>query len=416
MTKRLFETATNTYTSEGEKGRGGAGVVYSVVDGEGHRFALKCLSAASSLKRRRFKNELSFCQQEQHRNIIRVVDSGVVVGGKESLPFYVMPMYDCTLRTLIKNGIQEDRVLPLFDQILSGVEAAHLKGVFHRDLKPENILYDRGADRLAVADFGVAHFAEDELLTAVETKDQERLANFTYAAPEQRIRGDNVDNRADIFALGLILNELFTQVVPLAAGHPLIASAAPNHAYLDELVERMILHSPTDRPRSLGNVKEELLRRGNEFVALQRLDAARRAVVPAFDPDDPLQGRDVCVTADVDYEPGFLKVGLQPTPPPAWWQALAGIGSYSFMMGGAQPHNVGFADGKARIPANSNSVDQVYRMFLEWVGTANTEYREKLADEARLKEQRAREQLAREQVAAEERVRVLERLRRITLT
>jgi eukaryotic-like serine/threonine-protein kinase len=74
--------------------------------------------------------------------------------------------------------------------------------VFHRDLKPENILYDRNADRLVVADFGIAHFEEDQLLTAVETKDRERLANFKYAAPEQGIRGRPVDHRADIFAFG----------------------------------------------------------------------------------------------------------------------------------------------------------------------------------------------------------------------
>jgi serine/threonine protein kinase len=230
MAKKLFETATNTYSAEDEIGQGGAGIVYRVHDDEGHRFALKCLVATASLTRRRFRNELSFCQQKQHRNIVQVVDSGVVRSGQEARPFYVMQVYDCTLRTLINSSIQHGHVLPLFDQVLSGVEAAHLKGVFHRDLKPENILYDRGSDCVVVADFGVAHFEEDELLTAVETKDQERLANFTYAAPEQRIRGQAVDHRADIFALGLILNEMFTRTVPLAPGYPLIAAEAPNYA------------------------------------------------------------------------------------------------------------------------------------------------------------------------------------------
>jgi len=169
MAKMLFETATNTYTSDKVIGQGGAGTVFSVLDPEGGRYALKRLNPASSLKRRRFKNELSFCQQEQHPNVIRVLDSGVVFEAKETLPFYVMPFYDCTLRTVIKEGVPDARVLPLFDQILSGVEAAHLKKVFHRDLKPENILYDRRADCLVVADFGIAHFEEDQLLTARET-------------------------------------------------------------------------------------------------------------------------------------------------------------------------------------------------------------------------------------------------------
>src|SRR5271163_370131 len=89
MAKMLFETATNTYTSDKVIGQGGAGTVFSVLDPEGGRYALKRLNPASSLKRRRFKNELSFCQQEQHPNVIRVLDSGVVFEAKETLPFYV---------------------------------------------------------------------------------------------------------------------------------------------------------------------------------------------------------------------------------------------------------------------------------------------------------------------------------------
>lgn len=416
MAKRIFETATNIYTAENEIGQGGAGIVYRVRDSEDNPFALKCLKATTSLKRRRFKNELSFCQQEQHPNIIHVLDSGVAFDKKESLPFYVMRIYAFTLRRLINDGIKHERLLPLFDQMLSGVQAAHLKGVFHRDLKPENILYDHEADHVVVADFGIAHFEEDELLTAVETKDQERLANFTYSAPEQRVRGLAVDHRADIFALGLMLNEMFTRTVPLASGHPLIESVSPSHAYLDELVERMILQSPADRPQSLAKMKEELLARGNEFVALQRLDAARRAVVPAFAPDDPLQGQDVRLTGEFDYADGLLKVGLEPTPPPAWWTAMGNLVDFPFMIGGASPQNVGFQYGKALIPATPDSVEQVLGMFRQWVGSANRKYRQDLAAVASQKERLARQQLERERKAAEDRAQVLERLRKINRT
>jgi serine/threonine protein kinase len=411
---KIIETATNTYALEEQLGQGGAGTVFSVLDSEGCRYALKLLSATTSLKRRRFKNELSFCQQEQHRNSIRVLDSGVVLGAKEALPFYVMPIYDCTLRTLIKEGIRHERVLPLFDQVLSGVEAAHLKGVFHRDLKPENILCDRGAECLVVADFGIAHFEEEELFTAVETKDQERLANFTYAAPEQGIRGQAVDHRADIFALGLALNEMFTRVASAAPGHPTIVSVAPNYGYLDQLAEQMIRHSPVDRPQSIRSVKEELLRRGNEFVAMQRLDAARKAAVPAFNPDDPLQGHDVRITQDFDYDPRYrlLRIGLEPEPPPKWWFAFGKSSQFS-SNGPARPDNVGFANGKAMLPADPNSAERVLELFRQWVSAANRRYKENLANEARQKEAQERERLAQEQRAAEEQVMVLERRRRV---
>jgi serine/threonine protein kinase len=261
--KKVFETARTTYTAQGVIGDGGAGIVYLVTDADGTEFALKCLREPTSAKRKRFTNELFFCQQDVHENIVRVVDSGVFVDGEHILPFYVMRRYAGTLRKLMSAKLAPDQVLPLFDQILSGVEAAHLRGVYHRDLKPENILYDPAGKRLVVADFGIAHFGEDELLTAVETKNQERLANFIYAAPEQKIRDGRVDHRADIFALGLMVNEMFTAVVPLAARHPLIASISPSHGYLDQIVSRMILHSAADRYETITKIKEELVGRTN---------------------------------------------------------------------------------------------------------------------------------------------------------
>jgi serine/threonine protein kinase len=105
MAGKIFETATNSYTEDGVLGQGGAGTVFRVRDADGQPFALKCLNASQSVKRRRFKNELWFCLQDQHPNIVRVVDSGVLLSGKDALPFYVMPIYDGTLRTLMQNRI-----------------------------------------------------------------------------------------------------------------------------------------------------------------------------------------------------------------------------------------------------------------------------------------------------------------------
>jgi len=280
---RIFDTATNTYTAVEPIGTGGAGIVYRVQDVDGQNFALKCLNAADSVKRKRFSNELFFCQKNHHENIVRVLDFGF--DGEKGQPFYVMPLYDGTLRKRMTACLTSDQVLPLFDQVLSGVEAAHLLGVHHRDLKPENILYDSASNRLVVADFGIAHFEQEELLTAVETKDQERLANFTYAAPEQRIRESKVGPQADIFALGLMLNEMFTGSVPLARGHPVIATFSPSHTYLDEIVARMIQHSPADRYPRIGKIKEELVAKGQAFIALQKLDQLRKQVVPATTPN-----------------------------------------------------------------------------------------------------------------------------------
>ena len=180
---RVFETATNTYTASGVLGQGGAGTVYLVKDADGGEFALKVpercgLGQAEALQQRAFLLPEESSSKHHSRAGLRLL-----LEREKKLPFYVMRRHSGTLRESIKVGLTPDQVLPLFDQILSGVEAAHLQGVYHRDLKPENILRDAARNLLTVTDFGVAHFEQEDLLTAVETKDQDRLANFTYAAP-----------------------------------------------------------------------------------------------------------------------------------------------------------------------------------------------------------------------------------------
>lgn len=126
------------------------------------------------------------------------MDHGVSASTSQSGPFYVMPRYTGSLRDKI-DTLPSEGVMPLFSQILDGVEAAHLVGVTHRDLKPENILLDLQG-RPSVADFGVASFTEEFLHTLVETAPTQRLANFQYAAPEQRSVGRSVGPTADIYA------------------------------------------------------------------------------------------------------------------------------------------------------------------------------------------------------------------------
>src|SRR5664280_2199769 len=152
MANRVFETATNTYVTKGSIGDGGCGTVYQVTDTDGETFALKLL------------------------------DEGVWLDGAKRLPFYVMPLYDSTLRKLMDTGIPQHEVLRLFNDVLDGVEAAHLQNVVHRDLKPENLLISLPGRRVVVADFGVAHFEEEDLFTAVQTRAGDRLAKYLYSA------------------------------------------------------------------------------------------------------------------------------------------------------------------------------------------------------------------------------------------
>src|SRR5262249_38541747 len=128
----------------------------------------------------------------------------------------------------------------------------------------------------------------EDLYTLVETRPGDRLANFLYAAPEQRSRGQAVTQTADIYALGLMLNEMFTGSVPGGQGYQTIGSVAPNYSYLDDLVTQMIQHDPANRPASIAVIKQELIGRRNDFVTLQQLNALKQQVIPVSELDDPL--------------------------------------------------------------------------------------------------------------------------------
>jgi len=408
---REFRTAFATYTAVREVGAGGAGIVYEVRETEGERLALKCLRAGvDSGKLKRFKNEISFCSRSNHRNIVKVTDYGVLENNGRAEPFYLMPFYDATLRELIRHGIDPARVLEMYDQILSGVDASHLSGVVHRDLKPENILLEQNTGIFVVADFGIARFQEEELLTAVETRNQDRLANFVYAAPEQRIRGNEVGIRADIFALGLILNEMFTGTVPLGTGYRRIADTSPEHAYLDSVVENMIQQDPANRPDSIRTVKETLLARGNEFVQLQRLDRLRHEVVPDAEIDDPFI-RDPIHIIGVDFQGRRLTFRLSAAPNGDWVRAFQNQGNYQCFVGW-EPYRYQFQGDSAFIHAidNENSYQPLVEYTKRFVANANAAYAELVRNRHRAELERRRQEL-RDQITAEEkRQRILSRI------
>ena len=312
---QTFETPFDIYTEAGLLGEGGAGRVYEVQNDRGETFALKCLSPdkITTERRKRFKNEIGFCQRTLHRNIVRVLDTGVIELKGTMCPFYVMPMCKSTLRSML-DSTPPIQVLGLFAQILDGVEAAHKLNVWHRDLKPENILWDGSS--LIIADFGIAHFEAEAIYTAVETKLASRLANFMYSAPEQRVRGAPVDHRADLFSLGLMLNEMFTREVPQGTGYRTIASMASDLAYLDPIVDRMIRTSPEKRFQSIDEIKSDLIGHKNSFVALQRLDEAKRQVVASSAPQlfEPLK------IVSLDYSGETLALHLDRNVPSGWGQ------------------------------------------------------------------------------------------------
>jgi len=403
-----FETAFDTYTVKGVIGEGGTGRVFLVVDSAGNSYALKCLfpDLSTSQRNRRFRNEINFCAKQSHSNIIRVIDSGAAEWDGTKVPFYVMPYYPATLRNLLDRKIPPTLILPLFAQILDGIEAAHLLKVTHRDLKPENILCDEKGEKLVVADFGIAHFEEEVILTAVETRKADKLANLRYSAPEQRVRGAEVDHRTDIFALGLILNEMYTGTTPQGEGYATVASVAPNASYLDALVSRMIQHAANARPGSIGEIKGELIGRKNAFVARQELDAKRREVVPAAIPGQVAPIRVI----GKDWRDGNLIFILDRAPEPAWVARFKNPRENWSSVSGAGPGAFNFVDNVASVRAEEHTIERIVGFINHYLDMATRAYQADLDQEKQRVERAQRDKLAREVEEADRRARILQKL------
>ncbi|MGF7158415.1 serine/threonine protein kinase [Rhodoligotrophos appendicifer] len=389
-----IETTFNTYRLIEQLGQGGAGCVYGGLDAAGEPVAVKVLTAPGGDKRRRFKNEIAFLQRNSHPNIVTVTDHGVATSDPIKGPFYVMPRFSCSLRDVIKQTPSPNEAMKLFSQILDGVEAAHLQQVTHRDLKPENVLIDSNKSRAAVADFGVARFTEEQLHTLVQTHPTARLANFQYAAPEQRAGGHTVGTPADIYALGLILNELFTGSVPHGTAYRTIASVAADFTFLDPIVVEMLQQNPASRPGSIVSVKQLIQRHRAEAVSLQKLSEFKNVVIPAGEVDDPLAHQPPQLIG-ANFDRGTLRLTLDRPVNSNWVHALHNMGHYSSVPG-ADPQAFRFNGTEVMVGTQANRAQDVIDHFKVWLPQASRVLKHSLEREAQQKEVDQRKRLDRE--------------------
>lgn len=196
-------------------GRGGFGVVFRAFDDKLQRVvAIKVLSpsmAATSPARRRFLREARSAALIQHENVVRIHDTG-----EEPLPFLVMEFVpgETLQQRLDRAGpLEVAEALKIARQVAEGLAAAHEKGLIHRDIKPSNILIDGSPQRqVKITDFGLARAADDASLTRSGVV----AGTPMYMAPEQA-RGEALDHRADLFALGSVLYTMLTGRPPFRA-------------------------------------------------------------------------------------------------------------------------------------------------------------------------------------------------------
>jgi len=243
-------------------GRGGMGVVYKARQKSlGRLVALKLLvpeRVRDAKFAERFEREAQALAALNHPNIVTIHDFGQAGG----FYFLLMEFVDgANLRQLLRSRkFTPEEALAIVPPLCDALQFAHDRGIVHRDIKPENLLLDK-AGRLKVADFGIA-----KMLGAVnaagnagepaapENATQTILGTPNYSAPEQKTDPQRVDNRADIYSLGVVFYEMLTGELPGNRIEP------PSHKVhldvrLDEVVLRALEKKPELRFQQVSEVK-----------------------------------------------------------------------------------------------------------------------------------------------------------------
>lgn len=234
-------------------GRGGMGAVYKVRQKNLDRVvALKVFLHRDDDPEfaARFQREARALARLNHPNIVTVHDFGV----RENAHYLIMEFIDgLNLRQLCaEERLSPDMALQMVPQLCDALQYAHDNGVIHRDIKPENLLLDTNG-RINIADFGLAKMTGPDN-NGTLTRTQQVMGTLNYMAPEQRERPTEVDHRADIYSLGVVIYEMLTGELPLGRFQP-PSSKSDVNAKLDEVVMRALEKEPDRRYQQASEFK-----------------------------------------------------------------------------------------------------------------------------------------------------------------
>lgn len=276
---RVGTTVSGRYFVHRLLALGGTGRVYEATRTDDDRpVALKLLAAADGDRLRRWEREAAIASRLRHADCVQPLDAGPDGHGG-----YFIAMELVRGRDLAR-VLQEEGPLPILRaariaaRVLSVLAEAHGAGVIHRDLKPANIMVvasPEGAEGVKVLDFGIATLIEAEAETGQARPTHEGIAHGTpaYMSPEQ-IRGEPLDPRSDLYAVGALLFELLAGRAPFEGASPMavaarqLTEAAPGLAErrpdapppLVALVARALERDRGRRPASADAMRQELAR------------------------------------------------------------------------------------------------------------------------------------------------------------
>jgi serine/threonine protein kinase len=272
-----------------ELGRGGMGKVYKVLDQEVNaRVALKLIKPEISTDIEtieRFRNELKTARDIAHKNVCRMYDLGKEAGSYFITMEYV-PGEDLKSMIRMSGQLSVGTAVSIAKQVCDGLAEAHRLGVVHRDLKPSNIMIDKDGT-VRIMDFGIARSLRVKGITGAGVI----IGTPEYMSPEQ-VEGKEVDQRSDIYSLGIILYEMLAGRVPFEGDTPL--SVAVKHksempkppqehnAQISEDLSRIVLRclekDKEKRYRSAGELRADLERIEQGIPTTQRIIPSRKTL------------------------------------------------------------------------------------------------------------------------------------------
>jgi len=248
------------YEIEALIARGGMGAVYRARQlSLGRTVAIKLLPFDLGVREdfaERFRREATALARLNHPHIVAIHDFGQADDGHYFMVMEHVEGSDLAARLRTGGPLPPDEALRIVRQVCDALDFAHRQGVVHRDIKPANILLD-AAGRVKVSDFGIAQFAHEETargLTATGTL----LGTPDYTAPEQLTPQAAVDQRADIFSVGVMLYELLTGQLPRGVFRP-ASELAPVARGIDAVLARAMQSEPGRRYSAITELTAELV-------------------------------------------------------------------------------------------------------------------------------------------------------------